>query len=606
MKIKYYFTDNEINEIQGQFSRGNNDIFICGISPHNGHDKSFCVFKNGYPVVHAELERYDRIKCSWYDHIKLLNEKCKELKQINYFVASVQNRNNFDVSKSYDKLCKLNHNATKLILISHHLTHVAHAFYSSNFKESLIITLDGLGEKNYDDVEYYTIAYGNNNKVNMLLNSPYKNTNQLPKIDREVGILSFGVIYRFITSKMKFSLGQEGSVMAMVAYGKPKYVDILRDIFGNINKPVYGFGQNLNLNQKNFIETIKHFANHKDPFSKKAWEKNSFLFDVACSVQSIFESSLKKLIEKALSLKKINNICFSGGSALNCLAMNKVFEWFPNINIYIPPVPYDAGLSLGAAQYLWHHIFDQPRIKWIDHFTPYLGYTYDLSQIKQALLRFKNNITYTLFQTKNDGLEAIVEYLEKQNVIAIFGGGSESGRRALGNRSIITDPRYLEMKDKINTQIKHRKWFRPFAPSIIKEEVKNWFTEDRNSPYMSITLKFKPGKSDLVKAIQHPDNTARLQTVTRNNNPWYYDLIRKWGEKTGIPIVLNTSFNDREPICETPEHALNCYLKTKIDYLYFYDYQILVKRNQEKYIPFDLNPIQSNQWDGSKEWSWGW
>ena len=165
-----------------------------------------------------------------------------------------------------------------------------------------------------------------------------------------------------------------------------------------------------------------------------------------------------------------------------------------------------------------------------------------------------------------------------KQIISVFGGGSESGRRALGNRSILADPRHAETKDIVNEKVKHRQWFRPFAPSILRDHVKDWFVHDVDSPYMSIALKFKEGMGEKVPAVLHHDYTARLQTVSKEDNEWYYNFIDKFREKTGVPIVLNTSFNDREPIVETPEHGLDCFLRTNIDYLYFRDYGILVSK----------------------------
>ena len=166
-----------------------------------------------------------------------------------------------------------------------------------------------------------------------------------------------------------------------------------------------------------------------------------------------------------------------------------------------------------------------------------------------------------------------------QNIISVFGGPSESGRRALGNRSILADPRKKEMKDIINEKVKHRQWFRPFAPSILREEVSNWFEHDIDSPYMSFAIKFKEEVRNKAQAVVHFDGTGRLQTVTENDNKWYYDFIKSFHIKTGVPILLNTSFNDREPIVETPLDAIKCFKNTEIDYLYFYDYNILVKKS---------------------------
>ena len=174
--------------------------------------------------------------------------------------------------------------------------------------------------------------------------------------------------------------------------------------------------------------------------------------------------------------------------------------------------------------------------------------------------------------------DEVIDLLDKENIVAVFGGGSESGRRALGNRSILADPRSPKMKDKINEKVKHRQWFRPFAPSILRDDVSDWFELDVDSPYMTTVIKFKEEVRDKVPAVVHFDGSASLQTVTENDNKWYYNFIKKFKEKTSVPIVLNTSFNDREPIVETPEHAINCFLRTNIDYLYFREYGILVSK----------------------------
>jgi len=172
----------------------------------------------------------------------------------------------------------------------------------------------------------------------------------------------------------------------------------------------------------------------------------------------------------------------------------------------------------------------------------------------------------------------VIQLLLDQKIVSVYGGKAEAGRRALGNRSILADPRCLEMKDIINTKVKHRQEFRPFAPSILREDVSEWFERDIDSPYMSFAIKVKKEKRGLVPAIVHVDGTARLQTVTFQLNPWYYGFLKLWKEASGVPMLLNTSFNDREPIVETPKDAIACYLKTDIDYLYFFEHGILVSK----------------------------
>ena len=294
-------------------------------------------------------------------------------------------------------------------------------------------------------------------------------------------------------------------------------------------------------------------------------------FEIARAIQIGTEEQIKSILN-AFIRPEDKNICVAGGVALNCVSMGKLHDWFPQIEeVYVPPVPYDAGLSIGAAQYLYHHVLDNPRIKWDENFTPYLGRTYSKEDVVAALNKRKDEIFWIL-----SGDIHVIELLDQQHIVSVFGGGSESGRRALGNRSIIADPRSPDMKDIINEKVKHRQHFRPFAPSILREEVSNWFVRDIDSPYMNFAIKYKDEVVDKVPAVVHYDNTGRLQTVTEKDNSWYYNFIKKWHARSGVPIVLNTSFNDREPIVETPEHAVNCFLKTNIDHLYFSDYNILV------------------------------
>jgi carbamoyltransferase len=256
--------------------------------------------------------------------------------------------------------------------------------------------------------------------------------------------------------------------------------------------------------------------------------------------------------------------------------VGKLKKWFPKIkNIFCDPVPYDGGLSLGAARYLWHHVLDNPRVKNQNkNMTPYLGKIYTKKVVEEALSLFRNQIKFVK-TTDRDVLDKVYD----QKIVAVFGGGSESGRRALGNRSILADPRNAGMKDYINSNVKHREWFRPLAPSILEEKVGEWFKDPILSPYMSLAAKFKEEMKNKVPAVVHFDGTARLQTVNKNLSPWFHRLLTKWEALSGVPILVNTSFNDNEPIVETPHDAVRCFLNTKIDYLYFFDYGIMVAKS---------------------------
>ncbi len=237
-------------------------------------------------------------------------------------------------------------------------------------------------------------------------------------------------------------------------------------------------------------------------------------------------------------------------------------------------IPYDAGLAIGCVQYFLKEHLKKELV--IDELfdSPYLGRSYSEDDIYDALEKFIGKVS----TIQCSDLEA-AKLLTRKKIISVYGGKSESGRRALGNRSILADPRHEDMKDLINEKVKHRQSFRPFAPSIIRESVSDWFVEDIDSPYMSFAIPFKEDKAKLVPAVVHLDGTGRLQTVTESSNSWYYNFIKTFSLLTDVPILLNTSFNDREPIVETPSDAIKTFLKTDIDFLYFRELNLLVKKD---------------------------
>ena len=347
---------------------------------------------------------------------------------------------------------------------------------------------------------------------------------------------------------------QAGTVMGMAALGNP---DKYSEYFKNIHDLTM---------HRNWGPTDYSFL------KKEADASEQNKFDIAASLQRETEILIKNILTVYIDRYQPKNLCLSGGVSLNCIAVGKILEWFPEINVFCDPIPYDGGLSLGSSRYLWHHVLNNPRqYDSPQNQTPYLGYLYSKEEVESAINKYS---TVVEIQTATD--DFVIDELINKKIISVFGGRSESGRRALGNRSIIADPRYIETKDIVNDRVKHRQWFRPFAPSILREEVKEWFKYDVDSPYMSFAIPFKDDKKHLVPAVIHFDGTARLQTVTESSNYWYYNFIKKFKSKTGVPILLNTSFNDREPIVETPEHAINCFLNTNIDYLYFTDFKILL------------------------------
>lgn len=537
----------------------------------SGHDTSFCVLNNGVPVIHAELERYNREKSPSGDAIDFaLSRSRQNVEEAVHFtsvypvIKTSQYESSFERAKSIAK-----NNGGDFHFISHHKSHAAHSFYSSNIKKALVVTLDGGGVEDGNGLETAaTVWLGND--IDLKHVKTYN--------PREINI--GGVWTRVTRYIFKLQNGwplgsQEGTVMAMAALGDPEkyhndfYIMLTRDILQSGFKPP---GQPKGA----YVPGKDPIHPYLDKWAKIADKSDQDKFDLAASFQSATERYVKEFLTSLLNeYTDYENLCLSGGVVLNSVCMGKIMKWFPNrINeIYIPPVPYDGGLCLGSAQYLWHAVLRNPRIDWKDNFIPYLGEVWSERDVDEAIKNKSKNL-----RTLSVNDEKIVDLLTQGKIISIFNGRSESGRRALGNRSIIADPRHHGMKDKVNLKVKHRQWFRPFAPSILVEDVADWFVNPIQSPYMQFVLDFKEEVKDKVPAVVHFDGTARLQTVSKNDNPWYHKFISIFKEKTGVPIILNTSFNDREPICETPKHAIECFSSTNIDYLYFPEYKIMIEK----------------------------
>ena len=534
---------------------------------HGGHDSAYAILENGIPVVHNELERFNRQKGCKGDPLKLFLE-LEDSADVEYFVTNRTGKFKQYYKYTESKLRSFFPNNSKLYITNHHQAHAANTFYTSPFEDALIITIDGGGvdykdgrENSWGDLDSWPNSDGVVTATTFWKGEGNKIT-PIEIIDRSklnVGMYWDECTYQiFGLNRNPVKRGEEGTVMGMAAFGNPdKYIKYFKNMDRGATQP-----QEL------------------DFLREEAERSEQNKFDIAASLQKETERVCKELFDPFVEEYKPKNICLSGGVSLNCVMVGKMFDWYPGVNIYCDPIPYDAGLTLGGCRYVWHHVLDNPRIyNSPKNRTSYLGRLYDEKSVWFELDRVSDKIDWDLAISEKVDDDYVVDLLTKDdNVISVFGGGSESGRRALGNRSILADPRSPEMKDIINEKVKHRQWFRPFAPSILRDEVKNWFVHDVGSPYMSVALKFKEGMSEKVPAVVHNDDTARFQSVREDDNEWYYNFIKKFYKKTGVPIVLNTSFNDREPIVETPEHAINCFLRTNIDYLYFREYGILVKK----------------------------
>ena len=562
----------------------NENEYIAGV--WSGHDCSYFIMDHeGQPVVHNELERFNREKEPSGNSIEFMKNNFGTLdrpivsnwmydfNRIKYLATTypfyadklyhgadaaspVQAREILNIVKS---------NGGELFTIGHHQAHAVNAFYSSNLAEAKIVTIDGGGIEDPSGKTCSLSVWEGEDTTTTCLHSFNTHTLNIGAVWTRVTRYVFGLQSGWPTGH------QAGTVMAMAALGDPQkyYKDFYRMLSEHHLQASYKphdqpRGANVGTDPEHpYLNKYKLIADKSDQDK----------YDLAASFQTATEFFLKEIFSKYVIEADTKNLCLSGGVILNSVFAGKLWDFFPQLkNIYVTPTPHDGGLCIGAAQYVWHEVLDKPRVFWKDCFTPYLGDTYDTRAVRGALdktdLKIKEQVA----------LDDIVDLLADQKIVSVFHGGSESGRRALGNRSILADPRTKAMKDMVNEKVKHRQWFRPFAPSILREEVSNWFEKDVDSPYMSFCIKLKKEARKKVPAVNHFDNTARLQTVTENSNPTYYSLLSKWFKKTGCPILLNTSFNDREPICETPEHAIDCFMGTNIDYLYFADYQILVSK----------------------------
>ena len=509
----------------------------------SGHDVSYSVLNEGVPVICEEMERITRKKMQRGDGLQFFfsRNSGEFLSDSSFSFGNLKGRrgrvfHDRTAERQMNKV--LSENGGKFYEFGHHLSHAANAFFTSDFEKALVVTMDAGGWEDDSMRASFTVSQGIKNKIWRLETFSVKDLDlggAWHKLTKEVFGLSVG-----------YPKGdQAGTVMAMATMGSPKYMDMF---------PI----------TPERVEKLKAIASVSE----------SDKFDVAASLQLWTEETFLNIAKQYFPYHE--NVCLSGGVSLNCVMTGKIKNWFPNIkNIFCDPIPYDGGLSLGSARYLWHDVLENPRIyNSVKNSSPYLGKSYPEVSVISACRDSKIQYKYV---TDDD----VLKELDNQKIVAVFGGRSEIGRRALGNRSILVDPRNSSMKQKINENVKHRQWFRPFAPSILEERVKDWFEDEYLSPYMSFALKFKESVKDKVPAVVHYDGTGRLQTVNKSMNPWYYEFISKWEKVSGVPILLNTSFNDTEPIVETPEDAIHCFLNTKIDYLYFFDYGILVEKNND-------------------------
>jgi carbamoyltransferase len=433
----------------------------------------------------------------------------------------------------------------KVYFTDHHYAHAASAFLPSPFERAIIVTMDGTGEWST-----LTVGVGEGSRV---------------RLDREIRFPhSLGLLYSAVTAHLGFKVnGGEGKVMGLAAYGRPtfakQFAEVLRvrdDGSFQLDLKYFSFHYDLVMTNPRFAAL---FCAPRVPESEIRPEHA----DLAASLQHAVQETILKIVRQAHATYGIDDLCLAGGVALNCVANGLIPERTPIRRVFVQPASGDDGGSLGSALYLDSQLFGGERRWRMNH--AYLGPSYADAEI-EALLK-RRRFDYEVLS--DEALPGrVASLLAERKIVGWFQGRMEYGPRALGNRSILADPRDPGMKDWLNDQVKHRESFRPFAPSVLAEATQEYFEIGQESPYMLMSVPVRPEKRAVVPSITHVDGSARVQTVTPESNPLFYRLIKAFGEITGVPMVLNTSFNVRgEPIVCTPQDACACFNKTKMDYL---------------------------------------
>jgi carbamoyltransferase len=567
-------------------------MYILGINAYHA-DSSAALLKDGEFIAAIEEERFTRVK-HWAGFPHQAIRFCLEtagiqLKDVDYigigrdpkakltrkigFVLShpqigwdaiqVRLKNRKEINSLEKEFAIVanglqeNEIRKKIIHVEHHRAHLASAFFASPFRDAALLSIDGSG-----DFTTTMLGHGNDKHIEVLdsLDFPH----------------SIGIFYSAMTQFLGFHhYGDEYKIMGLAPYGNPKYVDQLKEIIQPTPEGKF------RLDLKYFTVTkgsVIHYGEDHIPhvktlFSEKLIERfgtfrdskealTPFHKDLAASVQRCTEEIVFHLLHGLYTRTGSDRVCIAGGVAQNSVANGKIIRKTPFKEVYIPSAGHDAGLSMGSALYIFNELKQQRRQPAI--YNAYLGSRYSLAEIKSVLE--KEKIFFKEY-TDDELYDHVTQRLMNGGVIGWFAGSAEFGPRALGGRSILMDPRRTDAKEILNAKIKRRESFRPFAPSILKEYVGEYFEWDDQVPFMEKVIPIKEEKRSLIPAVTHVDGTGRLQTVTEQWNPRYYRLIKTFHEMTGVPILLNTSFNENEPIVNTPKEALDCYLRTNMDML---------------------------------------
>jgi len=576
---------------------------ILGINAYHG-DSSACLLVDGQLVAAVEEERFRRIKhwagfpsesikyclgesginISDIEHVAINSNPTANLfKKAAYTLYNrpdlkfIYNRilNTKKRTAIISELCDAFPDAKfkgRIHYIEHHLSHLSSCYYVSPFKKAITVSMDGFGDF---ASTAWGVGEGGGLSIDRRINFPH----------------SLGIFYQALTQYLGFpNYGDEYKVMGLAPYGSMKYLNDMRDIV----KLQEDGGFKLNL---------KYFRHHKEKIDYK-WAGGTPIIgelfsnnleqllgpkrniemtldqrhkDIARSVQAMYEEAFYHILNTLHRKYNINDLALAGGCAMNSVANGKIYRNTPFKRVYIQSAAGDAGGAIGAAYVVYNNVESEPDRYIMDH--AYLGPHFSNNDILKVLNKRvsefeKLGCTIKLIEDEEKLCQITAQNISDAKVVGWFQGRMEWGPRALGNRSILCDPRRPDIKDILNNKIKRRESFRPFAPSILRNAVQDWFEEDDDVPFMMKVFQIKKEKRNLIPAVTHVDGSGRLQTVYKETNQRYYKLIQYFNNITGIPIVLNTSFNENEPVVCKPDEAIDCFLRTKMDVLVIGDYYI--------------------------------
>ncbi|PWW03200.1 carbamoyltransferase [Paenibacillus cellulosilyticus] len=524
-----------------------------------GHSFSACIVTDGTIQIAVEEERLNKVKHSLLDENDRKLARCKAGEYCLNELGIPFNQIELVVTSNIINKLYYSRYATKTILMPHHLSHASSTYYTSPYSEAAILVVDGcggiIGSSGFQkplEVETISTFYGQDKYITdvskitgswMSSRFPYH---------------SIGEFYFSVTAALGFSFLEEGKTMGLAPYGTDEYVKTFEGFYSISDDGQFIRNQDHVNRMDRFMTEQLHWAKLNDELFKV---KANLAYAAQFHIENVLIQACNTLYKKTHS----KNLCLAGGVFLNSSANYRILKETPFENVYVFPQSGDTGIAIGSALYGYHIYKDKPLIKTNQPFSPYLGRNAAPYELEQAIQEYEGKLKV---ETPTNIYKEVARHIAKGAIIGWSNGRSEVGPRALGNRSILADPRSEKMKEIINSRIKHREWFRPFAPVVLAERQQEYFALAEPSYYMLFVAPIHEEKQKYIPAVTHVDGTGRVQTVSKESNKELYNLLQHFYELTGVPVLLNTSFNDNgKPIVETPHDSIKAFMEMDLDYL---------------------------------------